>query len=224
MMSASTHQAEGIVLQTTPFKDYDRILTLFSPHGLLKFFVKISKRDYLHSAALTSPWTHIELHYTAGRKDLHRMTEGTILAQNLKLRDRFETLTAADTMVQALLRSQWQGKPAPKLYILFRLFLEHLPTCENPQAGATAFLIKILSHEGLLQLSSELSSPQPTSRYGGEQYPPSHAPPGSIPFSSAEEALLSQLALSRSLSHITALTLPADFQTKIATLFSQVFN
>ena len=219
-MSSSTLQTEGIVLQAIPFKDYDRILTLFSPAGLLKFFVKIRKRDYLHCAALTSPWTHVELHYTPGRKDLHRMTEGTILAQNLRLREKFETLASAETMVQALLRSQWQGKPAPKLYSLFRLFLEHLPASPAPPACASVFLIKILAHEGMLQLSS----PQPTCRYGGEQYLPSEAPPNHLSFSTEEEELLSQLALSRSLSHIASLALPTHFQTKISTLFHQVYG
>lgn len=217
---SSSQQTEGIVLQATPFKDYDRILTLFAPGGLLKFFVKVRKRDYLHCAALTSPWTRVELHYMPGRKDLHRMSEGTILAQNLRLRESFDTLAAADTMVQAVLRSQWQGKPAPKLYTLFRLFLEHLPQSTTPQGCVTAFLIKILAHEGTLQLSS----PQSTYRYGGEQYLPSNAPPGHLCFSADEEHLLSELALSRSLSHIASLVLPTGFQAKISTLFHQAFS
>ena len=215
----STQQVEGIVLQAVPYKDYDRILTLFAPTGILKFFVKIRKRDYLHFAALTSPWTRIELQYTLGRKDLHRVQEGTILAQNLCLRDSFANLTAADTMSQALLRSQWQGKAAPQLYSLFRLFLENLPISTAPSTYASAFLIKTLAHEGMLQLST----PQPSCRYGGEQYHPSHAPPGYLTFSADEELLFSQLAVSRSLSHIGALTLPAELHTKIATLFGQVF-
>ena len=216
----STQQVEGIVLQAIPYKDYDRILTLFAPTGILKFFVKIRKRDYLHFAALTSPWTRVELQYALGRKDLHRVQEGTILAQHLRLRDSFANLTAADTMSQALLRSQWQGKAAPQLYSLFRLFLEHLPHSAAPHTYASAFLIKMLAHEGMLQLSK----PQQTYRYGGEQYSASHAPPGHLTFSADEEHVLFQLAVSRSLSHIGALTLHAELHTKIGTLFSQVFG
>ncbi len=214
-----THQVEAIVLQVTPFKDYDRILTLFSPLGILKMFVRIRKKEYLHFSALTSPLTQAEWHYLSGRKELHRLTEGTILSQHLGLRERYETLLAADSCLQALLASQWQGKPAPKLYLLFRHFLDHLPKSATPQNCVTLFLIKILVHEGMLQLSA----PQTSRRYGGEQYSPSSAPPGSIPFSEEEEALLVQLAHCRSLAQTDSYAIPEQFQTKISTIFKQIF-
>src|SRR5690242_12913797 len=99
-------QVEAIVLQAISFKEYDRNLTLFSPQGVLKLFVRARKRDYFHFAALTSPLTHAEFHYRLGRKDLHYLSEGAIIKQHLRIREQYETLTAAEKMIQAVLHSQ----------------------------------------------------------------------------------------------------------------------
>jgi DNA repair protein RecO (recombination protein O) len=210
----------AVVLRASPFKEYDRILTLFSPLGLMKLFVKGKKKQWLHYAALTSPLTEAEFHYTQGKKDLHRLTEGAILKQNLRIRERFESLVAAERMVQALLDSQWPGKAAPKLYQLFSLFLEHLPSGQDPSSLSSAFLLKIMRHEGLLQLPTEITA---CSRYAGERYA-SEAPKGCHFFESEEETLLTELALCRSMNQISRLSISPNFVLKIECLFSQTFN
>jgi len=211
----------AVVLRAFPFKDYDRILTLFSPFGLIKLFVKSKKREWLHYAALTSPLTEAEFHYTQGKKELHRFTEGAILKQNIRIRDRYENLLAAEKMVQALLNSQWPGRTAPKLYQLFSLFLEILPDSADPLTLSTIFLLKTMRHEGLLQLSADLSA---CSRYAGERYSTKEAPFGSLTLSSEEEALFTELALCRSLGQISACSVPKEFIEKMECLFSQTFS
>jgi DNA repair protein RecO len=208
------HQTEAVVLQAIPFKEYDRILTLFSPSGLLKLFLKSSKRNYLHTAALASPFTCADFHFTPGRKDLHRFEEGNIVNQHLSLRMDYETFLAAESMIHNVLRSQSIGKPAPKLYILFRMFLEHLPS--NPSSIATAFSLKIMLHEGILQLGPL----QATERYAGEIT----NLVGAISFSPQEEEWLTALTLARSLSQITNHQLPGDFRKKIEALLTQAFE
>jgi DNA repair protein RecO (recombination protein O) len=212
-------RSEAIVLQGIVFKEYDRILTLFAPHGLFKLFAKGTKRDYFHFAALTTPLTLAEFHYTQGRKDLHRLYEGSVLNQNIHLRERYETLMAAERLVAALLHSQWIGKPAPKLYHLFSLFIGHLSAVKDPYLLVTAFLLKILAHEGVLHLDTPCS----THRYGGERYPSSEAPPGALFFSQEEETLLTQLTLCRSLAQFSYYQQNKEFQTKIELLFEQTF-
>ncbi len=213
------HQIEAIVLQSIPFKEYDRILTLFSPQGMLKLIAKGRKKDYLHLNALTSPLTHGEFHYTQGRKDLHKLSEGSVLRQNLKIRDRYETLTTAEKMIRALFKSQWPGKAAPKLFSLFAQFLDHLPK-SLPETLYTVFLLKILRHEGVLELKAPLEA---CSRLGGERHPPNQPPPSALPFTEEEEQLLTELSLSRSLS-ACSITIPNNFARKIETLFAQAFE
>jgi DNA repair protein RecO (recombination protein O) len=212
---------EAIVLQAIPFKEYDRILTLFSPQGLLKFFVKVAKKEYLHLAALTSPLTLAEFHYTPGRKGLHRLVEGTILKQNIQIRESYTSLIIAEKMVYALLQSQWPDKPAPKLFALFILLLEHLPTVKEPSSFLTLFLLKLLRHEGLLQLSTPL---QAVYRFAGERYSQKEAPPGALLFTEEEEELLTSLALTRFLPDLKECTLSTEFQKKIEILSAQTFS
>ena len=216
-------KCEAFVLQALPFKEIDRILTLFSPQGLIKLFAKGKKRDLFHFAALTSPLTCAEFLYSLGRKDLHRFHEGSIIDQNIRLRERYETVMAAEKMVRALLDSQWIGKPAPHLFHLFFLFIQHLPSFKDPTSLATTFFIKLLAHEGVLHICEENSS-NGIYRYAGERYSSKEAPSGAIPFSEAEEALLIQLATCRSLAQLMELHCAIPFQEKIETLVHQTFD
>ena len=221
-MSQQQFETEGIVLHTTPFKEYDKILTLFTPHmGLLKLFARGSRRGFFAQNALTSPLTTGEYLYTQGRKDLHNFRDGTILNQNLAIRNKLETLQAAEKLVQALYKSQWPGKSSPKLYSLLRLFLEKLPCTEGPHILSSAFLLKILKHEGQFQLAS--TSPE-NLRYGGECYAADLAPPGSLHLSVEEENSLSSLINCRSLQTLLDASISNQLVSKIETLFSQTYS
>lgn len=216
-------QIEGVVLQTFAFKEYDRILTLFTPSGLLKLFVKGKRKIY---NALTTPLTAGEYLYAPGKRDLHQFFDGTILRQHIKIRDRYETLMAAEELTQGLLRSQWLGKPAPRLYALFCYFLEKMPDLEMPSRLTAAFLLKILLHEGILQLDGgcmECGS-FAEKRFRGERYCRSHAPLDALFFNPEEEMLLSTLAGGRSLTSIAGLEQQKPFQEKITALFNQAFE
>lgn len=214
-------RTEAIVLHALPFKEYDRILTLFTPQGLLKLFIKIKKRDYLHFAALTSVLTHAEFHYKKGRQDLHRFSEGSILAQHVRIRDTYESLSAAHTMIQAIQQSQWLDRPAPQLFSLVCRFLHHFPKAKDPHLLTTTFLLKTLKHEGLLQLQPSITE---TYRFAGECYEKKQAPLGALLFTEEEEMQLVELVLCRSLSQLDEHKTNSEFQNKITSLFNQAYE
>lgn len=218
-------QTEGVVLQTFPFKEYDRILTLFTPGGLLKLFVKGRKQNFLQQSALTAPLTIGEYFYIQGRSDLHRFRDGTIFHQNMRIRDNLEALQTANKLIQTILSSQWPGKPSPHLYILFRHFLQKISETEHPQRLIAAFLLKTLKHEGILQLQNICSICQGFTSYrlGGECYCEEHASPQAIFFTSPEEELLQKLATSRSFEEIVSLSRTSELEENIETLFKQAF-
>ncbi|MCH9625767.1 MAG: DNA repair protein RecO [Chlamydiales bacterium] len=220
-MNQEPLRAEAVVLHALPFKEYDRILTLFTPEGLLKFFVKGKKRHYLQQVALTSPLTQAEFHYTLGKKNLHRFHGGSIITQHLKIRDSYEALMAAHHIMHSLQTSQMPDKPAPKLYHLLIFFLHHLPLSINPETLTSAFLLKVLRHDGLLQLHTPI---QDIYRYGGECYLNKERPNGALLFTEKEETWLVELTLSRSLTHLSSFKIPQEFHHKIETLFGQVFS
>lgn len=221
-------QIEGIVLKSFPFKENDRILTLFSPEGILKFFVKGSKKTLLPLLPLVTPFTVAEYFYLPREGGLHRFQEGSLLQQNLAIRDRFATLEAAEEMAQALIRSQLTGKPAPHLYQLFRLCLEALSHAPLPALIASTFLVKTLKHEGALSLSSHCSLCQKplierVFRYGGERRCSSHAPPEALFTTIEEEACITQLAHLRSFAELPTLITEGCLKT-IRTLFKQTYS
>ncbi|MFZ0564770.1 MAG: DNA repair protein RecO [Chlamydiales bacterium] len=216
-------KTEGIVLQSTLFKDYDYIVQLFTPEGLLKLFMKGKKRFQNH--ALISPLNVGEYLFTQGKSDLFRFHDGTVLKQNLRIRERLEALETAGKLIYAVLRSQWPPRAAPELYFLFRLLLEKIPTLKCSQPLIPLFLLKVLKHEGVLQLTNHCSAcGNPANyRFGGACYCQNHAPQQAISFTSQEEEQLQQIANSRSLKEVASLKVADHFFSHIETLFKHVF-
>ncbi len=207
----------GVVLSVLAFQESDQIVTVFSPSGIVKFFVK-RKRSPLLSAL-----TEGEFVYAAGRGDMNKFRDGSILEQHLKLRDRLENLEAAGKLVQAVMQSQMPGKAAPHLYQLFCYCLRMIPEVERPLDLAALFLVKTLKHEGLFQQLQRCTACEknPSSRYGGERYCAEHAPRGSLKLNYEEEERLIELANGRSLKELLAK--PLEQHAQITTLFDQEF-
>jgi len=208
----------GVVLSVLAFRESDQIVTIFSPEGLIKLFVKRKRLP------LMVPLTEGEFLFVAGRGDLYRFRDGTILNQNLKLRERLENLEAASRLVQAILKSQWPGKGAPRLYHLFCYFLRLIPEVEQPEELASVFLVKTLKHEGLLQQTDRccVCEKEPNSRFGGERFCEEHAPKAALQFTAQEEKRLVEIAEGRSLKEL--LTEPFEQHDQVATLFDQAFS
>ncbi len=213
----TVEKCTGIVLSVLDFKESDQIATLFSPGGLVKIFVKRRRLPII------TPLTEGEFHYVTGRGDLHRFRDGTIHQQNLRLRERYENIEAAGICVQAILKSQWPGKPAPHLYNLLRYFLHKIPEVERPLDLATIFLTKTLKHEGLLQQTESCAfcDVKPSHRFGGERVCSIHAGPKALQLTEQQEAFFMQIAEGRSLSDL--LNHPIEINTQIAQLFEQAF-
>lgn len=140
-------QAEGIVLRSIPFKDHDRILTLFTKEaGLISLMVKRVKR---HTAVAT-PFCQAEYLYTKSKSDLYRFHDATVLDDHLPLREKLQNLQAGGHIGHAILHSQLPGKPAPKLYQLLVACLKQIPHFPNPHNLVTSFQLKLLTHEGVV--------------------------------------------------------------------------
>lgn len=208
----------GVILSVLDFRESDRIATVFSPEGIIKFFVKRQRTPLL--AVLNEG----EFVYAAGRGEMHRMRDITVLEQHVRLRERLENLEAAGKLVQAIQRSQMPGKAAPQLYQLFCYFLRMIPDVERPLDLAALFLIKTLKHEGLFQLLERCSVCEnaPLARYGGERFCKEHAPTGALKLTFQEEKELTELAEGRSLKEL--LDKPIALHNQIVQFFYQTFN
>ena len=139
--------AEGIVLRSVPFKDNDRILTVFTKEmGLISLMVKRVK----HHTAASTPFCQAEYLFVKGRSELYRFHDATILDDHLSLREKLQNLQAGGEIGHAILHSQLPGKPAPKLYELLVACLKQIPLFPNPCSLVTSFQLKLLTHEGVV--------------------------------------------------------------------------
>ena len=103
----SERREEGIVLKSTPFKDADRIVTVFTPNqGVLSFIVKRLSKNRPAMVNLTTPLCRGEFIFKTGRSQLHRFIDGTILDLHLPLRQSYERLDYGAKMLSAILTSQ----------------------------------------------------------------------------------------------------------------------
>ena len=155
-------RVECIVLKTIPFKESDRILSLFTPdRGVMSLFVRGLSKSRPSIVNLTTPLCRGEFIFRKGRSDLHRFIDGTIMDMHLKLRRSYSHLECAGKMLNAISTSQMAGKAAPGLYALLASYLSHLSDFSECAAPWASFQLKLLLHEGLLALDgadSEISS------------------------------------------------------------------
>src|ERR1700690_889477 len=98
-------KVEGIVLRTTPYKESHRIITLFTPQaGMVSFMAKQVRTP--EKMVLLSPFSHIEVIYRKKLSDLYMFKDGSLIADNLFLREKWDYLEMAGKMAQILLHSQ----------------------------------------------------------------------------------------------------------------------
>lgn len=153
---------EGIILRVTPYQESHRIITLFTPDaGLISLMAKrVTSPEKL---ALFSPFSQIEVIFRKKLSDLYQFKDGSLLADNLFLREKWTYLEIAGKMAQIILHSQLPGKPAPQLYALFLACLKQLPSFEDTSSLLLLFYLKLLKHEGILSLEDKDSFPLPLS-------------------------------------------------------------
>ncbi|MCB1073889.1 MAG: DNA repair protein RecO, partial [Chlamydiia bacterium] len=70
-------RVEGIVLKAIPFKESDRILSIFTPdRGIISLFVKRISKSRPAMVNLTTPLCRAEFVFRKGRSDLYRFIDG----------------------------------------------------------------------------------------------------------------------------------------------------
>ena len=187
-------KTEGIVLRAFPYRENERILTVFTQDaGLISLIVKRISSSLL---SLTSPFCRSEFLYRKGNTDLFRFLDGTPIDYHFFLRDKLSYLDTASALAQAILSSQLPLKPAPALYALLLSYLKHLPHFANPAPLVCSFYLKTLLHEGHFSLE--------------------HAP-----FSQGEQQLVHGLILCKQFQELQKQEIPPALAEKIHALFKE---
>lgn len=211
---------EGTILRSLLFRDYDRILTVFSLEaGLIKFVIKGINKKFLAA----TPFTVAEFIYLPGKNDLHKCQEMTPFHSHLPLRNSLACLEVACEMSKTILQTQPAETPTPLLYSLFQWTLHKIPLVKDPYVLLLSFYLKLLKHEGLLHLitsenqcCSQCNTPlQESHLMGGEFFCSSHAPATAIAFAEEEMKWLSILASLSSFQEIKEMVIAKESREKI---------
>lgn len=213
---------EGIVLRSQDYKESHRIITLFTPEGLMSLIVRGISRKNTRLLSLTTPFCHAEYHFRRGRSELLSFRDGTILDDHLNLRHSLQSLQTAGSLAKAILSSQMANKPAPALFLLYKAYHKQAAHFKNLDALLASFYLKLLKYEGLLAISThcaQCDSPQPSLIYEGESLCSKHNVGGGMRFSPLEWEALHILDNSTQFSSLSELNLPPQLLSKIHSLF-----
>lgn len=215
-------RAEGVVLRATPFKENDRILSVFTPdHGVVSLYVRGLSKSKPQGVNLATPLCRAEFVFKKGKSDLYRFLDGSILDMHLDLRRSYRHLEVGGKMLSALLKTQLPGKDSHALYHLLTGFLKHLSKGNFPETFWTTFQMKFLKHEGLLDISTECLSCSAPARViaEGESLCETCSQGKGIPFTKDEWKILTILFDIRTFEPLLALELPSSIAKGIDTCF-----
>ena len=192
-------KTDGIVLRSQDYKERHRIITLFTPEGLMSLIVRGISRKNARLLSLTTPFCHGEYHYIKGRSELMFFRDGSVIDDHLHLRQSLKALQTAGSLAHAILSSQMAGKPAPALFALYKSYHGQVAqfNLENdPEILLSSFYLKLLKYEGYLNISHEEE-----------------------PFSPSEWQLILTLEGALQFSTLRNLSVPPHFCKKIHALF-----
>lgn len=215
-------RTEGVVLRATPFKENDRILSVLTPdRGILSLYVRGLSKSKPQGVNLATPLCRAEFVFKKGKSDLHRFLDGTILDLHLPLRQSYRHLEAGGKMLNAILKTQMPGKNSHALYLLLTSFLKKLSEATYPETFWTTFLIKLLKHEGLLEISPTCLACSLPARYivSGESRCKDHSQGEGFVFKEEEWMLLLTLFETRSFDTLLTLQLPTPLMKGIEACF-----
>jgi DNA repair protein RecO (recombination protein O) len=216
-------KTEGIVLRSQDYQERNRIVTLFTPQGMLSLVIRGISKKNSRLLSLSTPFCYGEYVYHRGSSELLSFRDGTVLDDHFDLRQSWKSLQTAGALAGAILTSQMVGKPAPALFALYKSYQDQASHFENSEVLLASFYLKLLKHEGLLSISPHClvcKSPSPLFLHEGESLcSKHHGIQEDFSFTCAEWAMLLNLEGSLRFSSLRNLNFPLPFFQKIKTLF-----
>ena len=143
----SLYRDRGIVLRTHKLGEADRIITLLSKdHGKIRAVAKGVRKTKSRFGARLEPPSHVELLLYEGR-ELDIVTQAETIDMFAPLRDDFDLLGRALSMLEAADHLALEGEANPQLYGMLANALRTLATRDAPLV-VPAFFLKVLALEG----------------------------------------------------------------------------
>ena len=144
------YSEQGVVLGRIKLAEADRIVTIMTQgSGKVRAVAKGVRRTTSRIGARLEPFTHVSLLMYRGRGALDTVTQVEIIAAHRPLRERYELITAGETMLEAVDKVAEEHERNVRLFMLLLSGLRALETSPaDPAAVAESFLLKLLSLSG----------------------------------------------------------------------------
>lgn len=201
-------KTEGLLLKAIPYLNDQKILKVLTPNdGLISLMAKKK-----HQKIFLDPFLLAQFVFRKGKSEIHSLIDYSLIDDLTEIRQSLDTINAAASIAKDLLTTQLPGKSFPKLFALACIYLQKLPKIKNLKALLTSFKLKLLIHEGLLNLDNS------------DHFCQEHALNDHIQFLPKQFILVKTLALSKSLREITDQDLDTELEIKILKLFKNLTN
>jgi len=168
------YKEQGVVLRSVKLGEADKIVTILTQSsGKVRGVAKGIRRTQSKFGARLEPLTHVSLMLYRGRGALDTVTQAEIISPFRRVRDDFETIAAAETMVEAVDRVAEEHERNVPLFMLLVKGLRALET--GPRDGAAvaeSFVLKMLSLSGFhpsLSACAACASPGPLHWFSAAQ-------------------------------------------------------
>jgi DNA repair protein RecO (recombination protein O) len=230
MVSEGFHHAEGIILKVVPFRDYDQILTLFTPYeGVIKLFYHGSRSKRRGGQGACIPLTKVEIVYQESRGEMFTCRELRLVESYPFLRDEWLHLETGCDLIHTISVSQLAGKGAPLLYLLLCLYLQKIPHLDDPWVLPISFRLKLLKHDGLVAfpfICTECGELLLTGAYTleSECWCALHQEKGARFWEQCDLELLYRLTNCQSYREICSDQISKAFQSKVIDFFNENIN
>jgi DNA repair protein RecO (recombination protein O) len=143
----SLYDDRGVVLRTHKLGEADRIVTFLSrDHGKVRAVAKGVRKTKSRFGGRLEPPTHVSLLLYQGR-ELDIVTQAETIDHFGALRDDYDRLSRAVSMLEAADQLGLEREPNPRLYQMLVGALRTLATRDAPLVVA-AFFLKLLDLEG----------------------------------------------------------------------------
>ena len=141
------YRDEGVVLRAIKLGEADRIVTIFTQgHGKIRAVAKGIRKTTSKFGARLEPTSHVALQLYEGR-ELDIVTQTESIDHFRSIRDDFDRIARASSMLEAVDQMSQEGGVNPRLYQMLLGGLRSLDG-DNSPVILPAFFWKLLSLEG----------------------------------------------------------------------------
>ena len=198
-------KTEGLLLKATPYLNDQKILKVLTPNdGLISLIAKKK-----HQKIFLDPFLLAQFVFKKGKSEIHTLIDVSLINDLSEIRQNLDSIHAAAAIAKDLLSTQVPDKPSGKLFTLASIYLQKIHKISNLRALVSSFRLKVLIHEGLIDLNSNQFA--------------QHCQLNAHLFLSMKESSQAQtLGLSKSLQEITAEEIDIELELKILKLFNSL--